>query len=730
MRLPIAPALLLATATLVLAAAPARGADVPHARVIHTTDKIHLDGVLDEDVWQKNKPIGPFKQAEPDEGQPPREPTDVWLAYDDRALYIAVRSHDREPGKIFTTTKARDARPFDDDSLEIVIDTFLDRRNGYYFQLNAAGSLSDGRIVENRLTDVSWDGIWDARTRIDADGWVAEIEIPFKTVAFKPDSTSWGFNIERTIARYNEESRWAGAVLDSTIHAVSRGGVIEGLEGLTQGIGLDLKPYGLLGINKDATRADPVKAAHEAGADIFYRITANLLSSTTINTDFAETEVDTRQVNLTRFPTLYPEKRAFFVEEAGVFQFGLPSASSSLIPFFSRRIGLVGGRTVPILVGEKLTGKVGRLEMGFLDVATRDSGSSDGAAETPGQNFVVGRVKYNLGGRQSYVGAIFTSGEPTGKTDGTLYGGDMSLATSNFLGNRKNFDFTLYGLKTRTPGLDSRDYSYGVQARYPNDRVNLSYSWQDIGENFDPKLGYVRRRGVTVNSALAQYRPRTRNNRYIRQFTFSFGYDDYRNTVEHDTESRSYAISPFGLLFHGGEKLSYTATHEFDRLFEPFGIHAGIAVPIAAYSHLRHAVALSGPTNKVISYSLSYDTGGLYSGSSDQIIGSLTWKRSASLTTSVELRRYWVRLAEGDFNTTLALVRLNLFFTPKISLTNFVQYDTDSQNIGLQSRLRLILKPGQDLYVVFNHQWQEDVLDRFKTLSSDFRAKVNYTVRF
>jgi len=717
-------------AALVLAVAPAWGADIPRARVIRTADRIRVDGVLDEEVWRTNQPIGPFTQAEPDEGQPPREATDVWLAYNDRALYIAVRSHDREPDKIFTTSKARDARPFDDDSLEIVIDTFLDRRNGYYFQINAAGSLSDGRIVENRLTDVSWDGIWDARTRIDADGWVAEIEIPFKTVSFKPGSTSWGFNIERTVARYNEESRWASAVLDSTIHAVSRCGVIEGLEGLTQGIGLDVKPYGLLGVNKDVTRADRVKPAHQAGADAFYRITANLLSSTTINTDFAETEVDTRQVNLTRFPTLYPEKRAFFLEESGVFQFGLPASSSSLIPFFSRRIGLVGGRTVPILVGEKLTGKVGRLEMGFLDVATRDSDADGRAAEIPGQNFVVGRVKYSLGGRQSYVGAIFSHGEPTGTTDGTLYGADMSIATDNFLGNRKNFDLTLYGLKTNTPGQDSRDYSYGAQVRYPNDRVNLSYSWQDIGENFDPKLGYVRRRGVAVNSALAQYRPRTQDNRYVRQATFSFGFDDYYNTQQRGTESRSYSVSPFGLLFHGGERLSYTATHQFERLFEPFHIHAGITIPTGDSSHLRHAVSLSGPTNKVISYSFSVDKGGFYSGSSDQIVASLTWKRSSSLTTSVELRKYWVRLAEGDFNTTLALIRLNLFFTPKISLTNFVQYDTDSQNIGLQSRLRWILRAGQEMYVVFNHQWQEDALDRFRTLTSDFRGKVNYTIRF
>jgi hypothetical protein len=301
----------------------------------------------------------------------------------------------------------------------------------------------------------------------------------------------------------NEESRWEGAVLDSTIHAVSRGGDIEGLEGVSQGIGLDIKPYGLLGVNRDIGRADRVQPKREAGADIFYRLTPNLLSSTTINTDFAETEVDTRQVNLTRFPLLFPEKRAFFLEEAGVFQFGLPAAGNTMLPFFSRRIGLVGGETVPILFGEKLTGKIGRLEMGLLDVMTRDSDIA------PGENSVVGRVKYGFR-RQSYVGGIFTQGEPTGTTDNSLAGADILLATSNFLGKRKNFDVAAYAVKTNTPGIRSRDFSYGGQVRYPNDRWNVGYNWQEIGENFDPKLGYVRRRGVRINSLSSRFAPRPR----------------------------------------------------------------------------------------------------------------------------------------------------------------------------------------------------------------------------
>ena len=231
----------------------------------------------------------------------------------------------------------------------------------------------------------------------------------------------------------NEESRWEGARPDAEIHTLARAGDLEGLEGLSQGIGLDIIPYGLLGVNRDIARPDRVKPVRDAGADIFYRITSNLLSSTTINTDFAETEVDTRQVNLTRFPTLFPEKRDFFLEDAGVFQFGLQANSSSLIPFFSRRIGLVGGRTAPILLGEKLTGNVGRLLLGILDVKTRDSDVA------PGQNFAIARAKYGFW-KQSYIGGLFTHGEPTGNTDNSLAGADLSLATSNFLGGGNNFD--------------------------------------------------------------------------------------------------------------------------------------------------------------------------------------------------------------------------------------------------------------------------------------------------
>ena len=365
---------------------------------------------------------------------------------------------------------------------------------------------------------------------------------------------------------------------------------------------------------------------------------------------------------------------------------------------------------------------MGRLETGLLDVATRDSDTA------PGQNFLVGRAKLDFW-RESYVGGIFTRGEPTGKGDNSLAGADVVLSTSNFLKRRKNFDVAAFGMKTNTPGTHGRDFAYGAQVRYPNDRVNLGYSWQDIGADFDPKLGYVRRRGVRINSLTTSVAPRP-HNRYVRQVSFSVAVEHYYSTTHNAVESRAISVSPLGISFHGGARLSCTVSHDVEQLFSPFKIHQGIQIPVDRYAFVRQTFSYQGPTNRRLSYKVSYDRGGFYTGSSDQLDAALSWRQSAHVTTGLEFRQYWVRLAEGNFSTSLAILRFNYFFSSKIALTNFVQYDTDTRNMGLQSRLRWIISPGQEVYLVFNHEWQEDQFDRFEALRSDMRAKLNYTVRF
>jgi hypothetical protein len=365
---------------------------------------------------------------------------------------------------------------------------------------------------------------------------------------------------------------------------------------------------------------------------------------------------------------------------------------------------------------------VGRLALGVLDVATRDS------EVAPGLNFAIGRAKYGFG-HQSYVGGLFTHGEPSGTTGNSLAGADLALVTSNFLGTGENFDFSMYGAKTSTPGLQGRDFAYGAQVRYPNDLVNAGYSWQDVGENFNPQLGYVRRRGVRINSLSARLGPRPQI-WSIRQLTVGFGFDNYYSTIHNTLESRNWTFTPIGLNLHGGQRLEYTVTHNFERLFEPFAIHRGIAIPKGDYSFVQHSLTYRSPSNAPLSYTLEYDKGAFYSGKSDQFTGTLSWRKTARLTTGFEFRQYWVRLKEGNFNTSLAIFRLDYSFNPYVHLTNFLQYDTNSQNIGLQSRLYWIIRPGNEIYLLFNHEWQETALERFAAVRTDARVKLNYTFRF
>jgi cellulose/xylan binding protein with CBM9 domain/uncharacterized protein DUF5916 len=704
-----------------------RAGDARLVTVLPLDGDVRVDGVLDDAVWQEGATIGELLQADPHPGEPSTESTDVWVAYDSETLYVAIHCLDSEPKTILATEMSRDARLFYDDSVEILLDTYHDRRNAYYFSTNPAGALVDGRITENRYPDTNWDGIWNVKTRTDETGWTAEFQIPFKTLSFDPHSDTWGFNVARTLARKREESRWASPSLDFHFTQVAMAGSIDGLQGLKQGIGLDIKPYGLLGYRRDLEYPDKTGIVADAGVDIFYRVTGNLISSTTINTDFAETEADTRQVNLTRFPLFFPEKRDFFLEDAGIFEFGIRSSrgysrrAPDIVPFFSRRIGMVDGEEVPILFGQKITGKVGRVDVGVLDVMTRDSDIA------PGRNFFVARTKANFWS-QSYVGALVTHGEPTGETSNSVGGVDLKLATSDFLKRSKNFQLTMFGSKSSTPDVKSRDTAFGGEVSYPNDLLYTRYRWQKIGENYNPALGFVRRKGVRISSGMVSLSPRPEIWN-IRQLGFMFYFTTYHNLVHDALETREMSIRPLEIEFNGGERFEYRIRPAFERLFEPFEIRDEISIPVGDYNFTSHEISYRSASNKRLRYDAEYQFGSFYTGNSDQLAMEVSWQNS-HISTSVGLEQYWVRLKEGDFDTRLALFRFDYSFNPLMTLSNFVQYDTDSQNIGLQSRLRWIIKPGNEVYLVLNQGWQESIMDRFEVLRTDVRAKVNYTFRF
>lgn len=719
------------------------GEDSKSAEIRPLSGVVKVDGVLDDEAWQDVPSIENLTQVEPNQGAAPTERTRVWLAHNKDNLYIAVRCEDSNPRQIVATEMRRDAFLMDNDNIEITLDTYHDHRNAYFFSTNAAGALVDGRITENQMGSTEWDGIWFVRTRIDEKGWSAEFEIPFKTIGFNPGLSEWGFNISRFLARGRETSRWASPSLDTRIFQIVKSGNITGIQKPSQGVGLDIKPYGIAGFSRDITRYDVVKAEPDLGADISYRITSNLVSNTTINTDFAETEVDARQINLTRFLLFYPEKRSFFLEDAGIFEFakeeghGPPgfNMGGDIIPFFSRRIGLVQdfaqSYEIPLRVGEKFTGKVGRFDIGLLDVQTGrfDDSKDPDSPKVASKNLAVGRVKANFMS-QSYVGAIFSNGDPTGQTSNQMGGIDLKLGTSNFMNKHKNMNLALFGSKTWTSGLKDRDASYGGMISYPNDLIEARYKWIYIGDNYNPALGFVPRNGVRISSGGVEFSPRPEFGN-LRRLAFEVEYADYYKLDKRDWESKEMVISPLRAEFNSGDFTGYMWRRNQEQLFEPWMINMreGIVLPAGTYDFNSHNIMFFTSEGRPVSLMSDVSIGSFYSGTQRRFQGEVTWRKNRHFKTSFRMEKNWIRLKEGDFDTSLMMYRLDYSFTPFISLANLVQYDTDSRNIGLQSRLSWILKPGREFFIVFNHNWQEDSLDRFESVQTRFRVKFNYTLR-
>jgi hypothetical protein len=459
-----------------LHAQQADGAALPSATVTRTNTPPRIDGRLDEPEWAGAQHIGEIRQREPKPGMAASERTEVRLLFDRDNLYIGVECFDADPGGILGTRMVRDADLADDDRIEILLDPYHDRRNAYYFSTNSLGAVVDGLIIENGPLNREWDAIWQVRVERKDQGWAAEFAIPFKTLSFPPHVSEWGFNISRTIKRKLEEDRWASPRLDVQFLQVSEAGTLTGLSEITQGRGLEFRPF-VAGQWLHAAANGNETLTGDPGLDVFYNITPNLRWNTTVNTDFGETEVDARQINLTRFPLFFPEKRTFFLENIGVFSFS--NLGNELLPFFSRRIGLLGGEEIPLLVGSKLTGKVGETDVGFLYSRTGDRPGSGDRPGVDAKNFVVSRVKQNLF-RQSYIGAIYTEGNPATNSDARTYGADVRLATSNFLNSRRNFHINGFWLRSQNEGVEGRDSDSGLSANYTNERVDSRLDWRHI----------------------------------------------------------------------------------------------------------------------------------------------------------------------------------------------------------------------------------------------------------
>ncbi len=677
-----------------------------------------IDGRLDEADWASATPVAGFRQSDPREGEAASAETRVRVLAGPKALVIGIEcDQPAEIGAVSFSVR-RDAVLTQEDHIRIVLGPFMDGRSGYVFAVNPSGARYDGIIIPGGESDnPEWDGIWDAATSRNANGWTAEIWIPFLTLNFSPDLRSWHFNVQRRIQALLETDRWASAARQYQVTQTSRAGVLTGLPDIDLGRGLSVRPALRGGAGIPAPDAE-VDADLKPSLDVTQRLGPNVLASATVNTDFAETEVDTRRTNLTRFPLFFPEKRTFFLEGDDIFSFGL-GLGQDVLPYFSRRIGLVDGQEVPIIAGGKVNGRAGNANFGGLVIGTNDR---QGVVEDEAL-MAVGRVKENLW-RESWVGAIATFGDPLGRSGRWLTGADFTYATSRFRGD-KNFLVGVWGLVTdQTSGSDAS--SIGFKVDYPNDKWDMQLTYKRIGSDFDPAIGFVPRRSVQLINAGLDNRTRIASGplqQLVHEFEPSVALD-----LNNRWESYRVFFAPLNWRFRSGDRVEFNLNPTGERLVAPFEVSDGVVIAPGSY-HWRQYRLEAGTAQKRRLYTqLTWWFGGFYDGSIDQIIWTGAWNPTALWTIEFSGERDIGKLPAGDFDQTLVGTRVRLNVSPDLSVSSYIQYDTVSDLLGVNTRLRWTFRPEADLFVVYNHNVRS-LVDHWQLDSNQVVVKVQYAWR-
>ena len=690
----------------------------PQLRVGALAADMAIDGALDEAGWREAPTTDAFLQTDPDEGAAPSMRTTVQVLAGPDALVIGIVCEAPDPSAVVSFSVRRDAPLGNEDHVRVVLGPFMDGRSGYVFAVNPSGARYDAIINPgDESENGDWDGIWEAATARTATGWSVEIRIPMQTLSFKPGLREWHFNVQRRIQRALETDRWASPVRQYQITQTSRAGLLTDLPPFNQGVGLTVRPAMTSGGGVPRP-AVPFDGQFQPSLDVTQRLGSGAIASLTVNTDFAETEVDTRRTNLTRFPLFFPEKRTFFLEGADIFSFGL-GLGQDVIPFFSRRIGLVGGTSVPILAGGKVNGRVGSASGGGIAIGTRSKrGLVDDAA-----GMAVGRVKQNLWS-ESWVGAMVTTGDPVGRSGSWLGGADFTYATSKFRGNR-NLKMGTWLLATGRDRLGSDATAYGATIDYPNDAWDLNLIYKRIGRDFDPSLGFVPRRSAQLINA--QFNRRVRLRGPLQQLNHQFQ-PFMALDLNNRWESYRVMFAPVNWRFRSGDRFEINANPTGERLSAPFQVARGVVIPAGSYQWRRYRLEGGTAQKRRVYTQVTWWFGGFYTGTLDQIIWSGTWNPTSLLTVELTGERNIGDLATGSFTQTLVGTRLRVNLSPDFSVASYVQYDTESNSVGVNTRLRWTFKPVADLFVVYNHNVRS-LLDRWQLDSNQLLVKLQHAWR-
>ncbi len=723
--------------------------DTKSFEIARLSEEAIIDGVLDDEIWQQASLIDDFHQVLPIEFADPSQATEVRVFYTDDAIFIGARLFDDQPDEITAQVLTQNAAIRDDDWFTYQVDPYFDRRSGFRFGINPNGVRFDGIFVSPNDLDPNWNGVWQAESSIDEQGWSTEMRIPFQTLSFNPEQSEWGFNFTRVLQRNAERMSWYSRDRQDN---PGQAGRATGLQGMRQGIGLDLVP-GLTLRREKVYTPGPNRGIEdyvEPTLDLFYKVTPALNASLTFNTDFSAVSVDSRQVNLTRFSLFFPEQRDFFTRDSDIFEFGkigtfgfsaTDGAGNAALqgadqqnarPFFSRRIGLsTSGAPIDIKVGGKLSGRVGNFNVGSLVVA-QDEDLANGVEAS---QVFVGRAVRNVLS-ESQVGIILTEGDPQSNLDSTLVGADFRYRNSR-LPNNKTVEANVWVQKTDTEGKQGDDMAFSFSVSSPN-RTGFRGAavYSRVEQNYDPAVGFVNRTGIQDFAADGGYIFRFNSDSLLRNLYT--GAEIYRvellSSGEVNSEEMAVRVGMFNQIndrvFTKIVKMREVLLNDFTIFTASDGSRA-VVIPAGDYEFYQSQTFLFTAGQRKLSGSFNLQAGEFYNGDRLQIGSNITWRPNRQFEFGLSYTENAIELPVGDFKVRLINMRANVAFNSKWSWSNLLQYDNVSETVGLNSRLNWIPENGQEGFLVFNYGAQDlDKNNSFASTNMDLSVRFSYTLRY
>jgi len=708
-------------------------------RAVRLTEPLRIDGELDEALYATPS-ISDFIQVEPQGGAPATEKTEVWVSFDDSNIYVSFRNWESQPERLVANEMRRDNTniTMGNDNIAFLLDTFYDRRNAMLFETNPLGGRMDGQLTNERPT-MDFNPVWEVRTGRFEGGWTVEAAVPFKSLRYGPArSQVWGFNARRVNRAKNEVSFVTQLSKARGIQAtfqVSQAATLVGVEAPPRLRNLEIKPYVIGDLTTNRAGATPVSndPSGDIGVDVKYGVTQNMTADFTYNTDFAQVEADEQQVNLTRFNLFFPEKREFFLENQGTFGFGgaatggfQAAGGDTPILFYSRRIGLDRGQSVPIDAGGRLTGRVGRFTLGILNIQTDEGPDIQSPVGlVPGQprtNFSVLRVRRDIL-RRSNIGLLFTDRSVAQSATGrnTAYGAD---ATFSFF---DNLTINSYWARTRTEGRSNDDTSYRAQLDYPGDRYGVQLEHLVVGAGFNPEVGYLRRTDIRKSLGQIRFSPRPRGSRVVRKYSW-IGTGEYIENFAGRVDWRDLS-GEFGIEFQTSDQLRVRVADNYEFVPIPFAI-SGVTIPVGGYGTRNLRATLQMGQQRKLSGTFTAEYGSFFNGHKTTIgvsRGRLNLSPQLSIEPTYSLNR--AELVEGSFITHLAGSRVTYTLTPQMFASALIQYNSGIRSASANVRLRWEYQPGSELFIVYNED-RDTRARSFPALSTRaFIVKVNRLLR-